>query len=298
MQNLVDATALTSIYTLFALGLMLTWSVANILNLAHGAVYMMGAFVSYEIATAWEVSLWLLLPVAVLVGGGIAMALNVVAFRPIHHRIADPVAAERITLITSIGAGAFVIGVVRHRLADEAHAIPARVFDIETYHPGGLFRITNLQIVIIVFAVLATMAVGLWTAKSRPGRAVRAVAYDPEVCSMFGINPDAVRSIVMFTGGALAGAAGLLLALNTNSVSAEMGQGLLVNAFAIILVGGMGSIYGAALAAALLAGAQTLVQAYWDPSLSQAVSYLLIFIILVARPQGLFGRLTSSYSRV
>src|SRR4051794_5364513 len=122
MQNVVDAAGLTSIYILFSLGLMLTWSVANILNLAHGAVYMMGAYVCYELTLHWALPFWALVPIAVLAGGLTAAIINALAFRPVFRRVSNLVTAERITLITSIGAGACIIGLVRHRLSNQAQA--------------------------------------------------------------------------------------------------------------------------------------------------------------------------------
>ena len=126
--------------------------------------------------------------------------------------------------------------------------------------------------------------------RTRHGRALRALAQDPYTCGLMGISQNALAAATMFVSGALAGVAGVLLAMQLNTVEARLGEPLLLKAFAVIILGGVGSVQGAIAAAFLLALAETVTDVYIGTSVRDAVAFGLIILLLLFRPQGLFSR--------
>ena len=139
-------------------------------------------------------------------------------------------------------------------------------------------------------AVIVAVAMDVWVRRSRQGRAVRAVAYDGVTSSLMGVNVNLVAAGTMFVAGLLAGLAGVLLAVNIGGEDVTTGQDYMLTAFAILIVGGVGSIRGAVASAYLIAVAETAVVAYGPANWRDGVAFALILLILLVRPQGLFSR--------
>jgi branched-chain amino acid transport system permease protein len=288
-QDVLNVVVIGSIYTLFALGLTLSWGVLNILNLAHGATFMFGGLLAYLVTRHSALSLWIVLPIAAVACGLIAVLLEVVAYRQIRRRVADLHASELATMIASIGAGAMLVAIAEKITSNQLVGVNPNTFKVHGTHLLGL-RITNLEIVIIVTAALLSVALVLFVTRSRHGRALRALAQDPYTCGLLGISPDRLAAATMFVSGALAGVAGVLLAMQLNTVEAHLGEPLLLKAFAVIILGGVGSVTGAIASAFILALAETMTDVYVSTSVSDAVAFGLIILLLLFRPQGLFSR--------
>lgn len=288
-QQAINALSLGSIYALFTLGLSLVWGVLGLLNLAHGAVFATAAYVAYRVAEATDAGLWFILPVAMLAGGAIALVLEVVAFRPIRARTDDEHQASLGMLLASVGTSAILITTVQNQLKVDAVRLPDSVLDISVYHLGSA-TYTNLTIIVVLSAITLSAATAMWVQTSHQGRALRALAYDAGTTSLLGVNANRIASAAMFVGGALAGGAGVLLALEFSMVSARMGEGLLLKAFAVVIVGGVGNIKGALLGGFLLAAAETIAVYNGYGQLRDAVAFLLVIVVLLVRPEGLFQR--------
>jgi branched-chain amino acid transport system permease protein len=289
LQQLANALSLSGIYILFAVGLSLGWGMAKILNLAYGAMFMLAAFVAYLVSSSISLSFWALLPLAMLTGGAVCVIAETLAFRPIRRAIPDRHQAELGMLIASIGVSSIIVGAVQNMTRAEVKNLPPGTFPLGTIVLGGV-RITNLQIVVFVLSMLLTAAIGWWVARTRTGRALRAVAYSPETSALLGVNSDRVTLLVMFVSGLVAGGAGLLLAVYFSAVDAHMGDGLLLKAFAIIILGGIGSIPGTIVGGFLLAFAETFTAAYVSTAFKDAIAFAFILIVLLVRPEGLFSR--------
>jgi branched-chain amino acid transport system permease protein len=151
-------------------------------------------------------------------------------------------------------------------------------------------RVTNIQVIIVVVAILVAVGLELWIRRSRQGRAIRALAYDPGTAELMGVNVNLLAAGTMFVSGALAGLAGVLLAVNISGQDVLTGEYYMLTAFAILIVGGVGSIRGAVIAAYLIAIAETAVVAYGPSQYRDGVAFLLILLILLVRPQGIFAR--------
>jgi branched-chain amino acid transport system permease protein len=192
-------------------------------------------------------------------------------------------------LIASIGVSSILIGVVQNVTNSEIVAIPSTILSIQNYDFGGRARITSLQLIILAATIVATLAVGFWVMRTRTGRALRGIAYSADTSALLGINSNMLVGVTMFVSGALAGCAGLLLSLNFNALDAHFGDNLLLKAFSIIILGGVGSIWGTVVGGILLAFTETFVAAYVSTSLQDAIAFLFILAVLLVRQEGLFG---------
>lgn len=288
-QQFVNALILGSIYTLFALGLTLSWGVLNVLNLAHGALFMLGGLLAWVIAKEHPISLVVLLPLTMLCCGVAAVALDAFVFQPIRRRYEEHGSAEMAMLIASLGAAAIPLTIAVQLTDDQVQTIPDAVFPVQSWTVLGL-HITNVGVMVIAASLTLSLLLALFVNRSKHGHALRALAFDPETCGLVGISASRLAALTMFVSGALAGGAGLLLALHLGSVQAHMGDSLLLKAFAVIILGGVGSIGGGVAAAFLLALVETVMVVYVDADLKDMVAFALIIVLLLWRPQGLFAR--------
>lgn len=291
VSQLVNAAVLGSIYLLFALGLTLSWGVLKILNLAHGSIFMFGAFSGYLITryVAPDLPLGVLVVVAAFVGALLAVVLQLLVFAPLLRRAQDQHSGEMAVMIGSIGASLVPVAIALNLSHAEVVGLPSSTVTTQAHHWGPV-TVSTLQIVIVVAAGVLTCALWWWVTKTNMGRALRTIAHSPHTAELLGVPVRRVSTITMAVSGALAGGAGLLLAANANAIEAHMGDGLLIKAFAVIILGGVGSIGGAAIGAYLLAFAETIAVVYVSGSLRDVIAFALILAVLVLRPAGIFGQ--------
>ena len=290
IQVIADSLILGSVYVLFALGLSLSWSVLNLLNLAYGAQFMLGAYFAYLVGNAWVAPLWLVLPTVVLIVAATSVVADNLVFRRLRTKAGTPVESELSMLVASIGLAAVAITLVQRETQGESKFVPTSVFQVETIRLGDTVRLTNIQLIMLVVAVLLTVTIAMVVKWTRFGRAMRGVAVDPKTCELLGVNSNRLFSTTIAISGAMAGLAGVLLAIHLNYVDSHMGDPLLTKAFAIIIIGGVGSILGAAVGGYLLAFAETAVVAYGPANYRDAIAFVVILAVLLLRPSGLFAR--------
>ena len=288
-QQLLNGIVIGSIYGLFALGFTLVFGINHILNLAHGAVFMWGAFVGLYVITEFELPLPVAILAAALAGGLLAVVLDYIAFRPLRKRNAPEFAA----IISSIGAGLILISLAQQLSETKVMRFPFGTFPVVIFEVAGL-RIQLLQIVIVAVVAALVGLLVLYLYRTDLGRQIRAVAVNGRTAQLLGISPDLVFAQVFFISGALAGIAGVLIGLAFNSVHFMMGEPLLLRAFVVIVLGGLGSIVGAVLAGLMLGIVQALSVAYFSSGFADAFIFSILFLVLVARPTGLFGSSVSA----
>jgi branched-chain amino acid transport system permease protein len=285
-QQLLNALVVGSVYALFALGFTLIFGVHHILNLAHGAVFMWGAFIGLYAVTWFSAPFPVALLCAAVVAGLLSVALDWIAFRPLRRRGAPEFSA----IISSIGAGLVLMNIAQRMSQTRVMRYPFGTFPIEVYSVYGL-RVTLLQITIVMSVAVIVAALFAYIFYTGFGRQIRAVAVNERTASLLGVNPTAVYFQTFFISGALAGAAGVLIGIAFNSVHFLMGEPYMLRAFVVIVLGGLGSIGGAVIAGLLLGLIQTMTIAYLSSDLSDAIIFSLLFIILLVRPTGFFGTL-------
>lgn len=289
-QQLVNAIALGSVYTLFALGLSLSWGILNVLNLAHGAIFMFGAMAAYLITDGGgDLPLVVVLILAALVCAVLAALLELFAFGPIRRRSRDEHDVELRTLIGSIAAASILIAIGDRITENETVSLPRSLLEVTRNEVAGL-NITNIQVILLVVSLVLSGALIWFIRSTRHGRALRAVAFDRQTSGLLGVSSQRLGVQAIALSGALAGVAGVLLTIYLGAADARMGEPLLLKAFVVIILAGVGSLGGAVFFAFALAIVETLVQYYLSADLRDAVAFGLIIVMLLIRPQGLLAR--------
>ena len=285
-QQILNGIVVGGVYALFALGFTLIFGIHRILNLAHGAVFMAGAFVALYTVQA-GLPLWAAFFVAAFAAGLMSVIVEVTAFRALRRlSVMD---AEFGAMITSIGASLFIMSAFQRISQTRVVRFPFGTVPIESVQLFGL-RVTILQLVMLACSVLLVLALTWYLYRTRWGRQVRAIAGNQKTAQLLGINPDFIFFQTFFISGGLAAAAGILIGLAFNSIHFMMGEPYLLRAFVVIVLGGLGSVPGALVGGLLFGMMHTLSTAYLPGLLVDGMIYSLLFVILLVRPNGLFGK--------
>jgi branched-chain amino acid transport system permease protein len=280
LQTTVNAVYAASFMALVAVGLVLIFGVMGVINFAHGEFYMLGAYVVAFAYAGQKLPFFL----AVMLGLAFVGLLGIVAeralFRPLRE---NPLGG----LIVSIGLLLVLQAAVAAGFGVRAENIPApfRAIVPLTDNVG----IPLQRLVTIIASIVLLSALWLFLKRSRLGVALRACAQDAEAAALQGISIDQTARIAMCTGAALAGIAGALTAPLVRTYP-YMGHSVIVTAFIVIIVGGMGSLEGAVIASILYAFVHTFVTTFADGVVADIVGLLLMLLVLVVRPHGLFGK--------
>lgn len=283
-QQLLNGLVVGGVYALFALGFTLVFGIHKILNLAHGAVFMTGAFIAlYTVLAGWP--FWLGFALAVIGSGLLSVLIEVTAFR----RLRLSGEAEFGAIVSSIGANLIIITIAQKVSSTLVLRFPFDTFPIEIYEFFGL-RVSALQLFMAGCSLLLVLLLTYYLYRTQFGRQVRAVAGNERAAKLLGINPNVVYFQTFFLSGALAGAAGVLVGLAFNSIHFMMGEPWLLRGFVVLILGGLGSIPGAMLAGLLFGMIQTLTVAYFPSGLTDAIIFSFLFFLLLIRPHGLLGK--------
>lgn len=284
-QQIVNAIWLGGVYSLFALGYALIFSVLGVLNLAHSAVFMWGAFVGLTVVIKLGFPIWLAIPTAMLAGGIISVILDLVAFAPLRRRNAPRISQ----LISSIGASILLVNIAQIVFTTNIQRFPQGSIPTEAIE-GLPFRVTPIQVIILLISVVLMAVLQYLVMRTRTGQAMRAVAFSDRVAGLLGINSTWIFQVTFFLAGALAGAAGVLYGLAYNAMTPFMGDAIALKGLTVIVLGGLGNIQGAVVGGFLVAALETFSIAAGGSNYRDAIVFALLFIILLVRPQGLIGQ--------
>ena len=236
-QQILNGLVVGSVYALFALGFTLIFGVHHILNMAHGAVFMWGAFFGLFAITRFDLPFPSGFVLAIVLAGLLSVALDWVAFRPLRRRGAPEFSA----IVSSIGAGLVLMNIAQRVSDTRVLRYPFGTLPIEIYSFLGL-RVTLIQAVMVLSTLLIVAALFVYLFYTRFGRQIRAVAINERTATLLGVNPNFVHFQTFFISGALAGAAGVLIGIAFNAVHFPMGDAYMLRAFVVIVLGGLGSV--------------------------------------------------------
>jgi branched-chain amino acid transport system permease protein len=303
VQLLVNGVTLGSVYALVALGFSMVYGILKLLNLAHGDVLMVGAFIGWGVI-GWlggaqdpNVAVWILIVLMVLAAmagcGVLGVAIERFAYRPLRR-------APRIApLISALGVSFFIQNSMLLLFGADFRSYDTfDLVDVEVGIEFGPLRVWVVRLVVIGAALAMMIALWLLVTRTKLGKAMRATAIDREAAAMMGIDVDKVIVKTFFIGSALAGAAGVLVGLVFGQINHFMGFGYGLKGFTAAVVGGIGSIPGAMFGGLFIGLAEALSVGYIEDltrgRLGSAFSDLVVFLILVLfmllRPQGIFGK--------
>jgi branched-chain amino acid transport system permease protein len=305
--------ALGSVYGLVALGYTMVYGVLQLINFAHSEVFMYGTFAvvwtlyvlggTPTTSTGGVIGMLLVsLVIAMVVSGGVALLLERVAYRPLIKRNAPKLVA----LISAIGASfvlAEAIG-LRGRIAGalglddnigrfvqrsrDATGVPVEIVPQPVVRIVD-YTVTNIDILVILSALLMMVVVDQYIRRSRLGRGIRAVAQDPESAALMGVNSTRIVQLTFLIGGLMAGAAATLYMIRIGVTRFDAGFILGVKAFTAAVMGGIGNLRGALLGGLVLGVAENWGSALIGTQWKDVVAFLLLVLILLFRPTGLLG---------
>lgn len=283
-QQLFNALSLGSVYALFALGFTLIFGVLGVINLSHGAVFMVGAYVAVQVMAHFEVPLWVALIAAVLVCGALGLLIDILVLKPLRSRNAP----HLIPMIASIGVAIILGNGMQGIFGAQNIRFPAGSVSGDSLMLEGL-HMTALELGIVLLS-FSMMTILFWILKrTQLGRALRAIAESPKSAYLLGINVEGLFYLTSSAAAAMGGLSGVLIGLYSNAVFPLMGQPMLHKGIAVIILGGMGDIRGAMLGGLFLGFAEVLSVAYIGSTMRDAVGFGLLFLVLLLRPRGLFG---------
>ncbi len=284
-QQLINALSLGSVYALFALGFTLVFGVLGVINLSHGAIFMLGSYVALLLVNKFAMSLWMAMLLAMLVTGLIGLVVDFLVLRPLRKRNAP----HLIPMIATIGVAIMLTNIAQGVFGAENKRFPFGTIPEDSFTVGNLhLTVVQLAIVLISFVLMIILLAVM--RRTQLGRALRAIAESPKAAYLLGINVEGLFFLTSFAAAALGGAAGVLVGLSFNAISPFMGQPMLHKGIAVIILGGMGDIRGAMIGGLFLGFAEVLSVAYLSSDFRDAVAFGLLFLILLVRPSGMFGK--------
>jgi len=284
LQQLLNGVSLGSIYALMALGYTMVYGIIQLINFAHGDVYMVGAFVGYFCMTTLRLNFFVALIVAMLACALLGVIIERVAYRPLRHstRIA--------VLITAIGVSMILEYTMMYFVGAGVRSYPPLPsFMTGSFTVGGVV-VNNLQLMIIGISVVLMLLLQFIVKNTKVGKAMRAVSQDPDAAQLMGINVDNTISLTFALGSALAGAAGVLVGVYYNSINPLMGVMPGMKAFVAAVLGGIGLIPGALIGAFAVGLLETGVAATGFSLFSDGVVFAVLILVLIVRPTGLLGK--------
>jgi branched-chain amino acid transport system permease protein len=279
-MQLLTGVALGSIYALLALGLCLIFGMLGVVNFAHGAFFMVGAFLGVYFLGLTGNFFFSLLMVPI-VTGGIGLVTERFLIRPLYGRGID------YPLLLTFGLSYVLIEVMRVTFGIEG--LPSITPDsLKGSMNVGIGYFPKYRIFLIVMTALIILGIWFFIQKTRYGLIIKAGSRDPEIVKVLGVDVAKVWLLVFGIGTAIAGLSGIL-ASPTRSVNPEMGIPILAESFVVTVVGGMGSPIGAVVAG-LLVGVVYSLTSLFAPALAELSIFVLMAVVLLIRPQGLFGK--------
>jgi len=291
LQQIINGLTIGAVYALIATGYTMVYGIIELINFAHGEIYMMGAFVAMTFFRLWGMPLWVAAPTGILAAVMLGVTLEYVAYRPLRR------SPRLVALISAIGASLFlqnlamkIWGARRQPFLDPDHSL--KFFQIK-HHVGlpvlGEATFSNMQITILVTAAVIAILLNLIIKRTRVGKAMRATAQDQVAARLMGVNVNRTITATFAIGSAMGAVAGILVGMNYNQVWPMMGYMAGLKAFTAAVLGGIGNIPGAFVGGLILGMAEGFAGAYISSLWMDAIAFAVLIIVLIYRPSGILG---------
>jgi len=291
-QQLINGLTVGGVYALIALGYTMVYGILELINFAHGEIYMLGAYLGIIFfgfftaagLTSYSLPLSLLLTfaMAVIFCSAYGFTMEKIAYRPLRN-------APRLSpLISAIGVSIFLQNYVMLTQGATDKVFP-HLFGTSGF---TLFnaRVTHLQTAIILVSLFLMVCLHLFITKTKMGKAMRAVAQDKVMASLLGINIDSIISLTFIIGSGLAAIAGVMIALYYGLVNYSIGYVAGIKAFTAAVLGGIGSIPGAMFGGLFLGFVESMGASYISSEYKDAYAFLVLIAVLLIKPSGIFGK--------
>lgn len=288
-QQLINGLMLGAAYTLITMALSLVVGVLGVFNIAVADVFMVAAFVGLTLSRL-GLPVPIILVAAMVAGGLVSLVIERFGYRPLRH------AHGVMPLLSTLGfamilqnSAANIWGAAPSRFPDHLFAFKRQL---------GPVLIASTQVWILAVVIVLVLALTWVVGRTRLGRQMRAVAENPAAAVVLGVDITGVQRLTFFLSGLLAGAAGLLVGLNYGIITPYIGLEIGMKAIAVLVLGGVASLWGALVAGPILGVAQVMTAAYLSNSYQDIVIWGILLLVLILRPQGLFGRAVAVGRRI
>jgi branched-chain amino acid transport system permease protein len=286
LEQFVNGLTLGSTYALIALGYTMVYGIVQLINFAHGEIYMFGAFVGLALVTMFGLNIFEALIGAMIFCMLMGMLIERIAYRPLRGK-----SSRLSALISALGVSIFLSTLMVLIRGTNTTRYP-EVIQIHTFNLGSL-SLSSLQIIILVVSALLMIGLQIMIQRTKLGKAMRACSQDLDASYLMGINVNRVISYTFAIGSALAAAGGVMVGVYYNAVWPYMGMMAGLKAFAAAVLGGIGSIPGAMLGGLTLGILEILGVAYLSSSYKDAIAFGILILVLILRPQGILGKKTT-----
>lgn len=281
-QQLINGLTQGSVYALIALGYTMVYGIIQLINFAHGEIYMIGAFVGVIMVAILGQGFFVSMLVAMIVCMALAVTVERIAYRPLRK------SSRLAVLISAIGASIFLQNAIVLWRGPQPVGFPKMIND--AIYTIGPVEITKVQLIILGTAAVLMAILHYIIKYVKLGKAMRAVSEDYDTSALMGVNINRVISFTFAIGSALAAAGGVLIGMYYNMISPFMGLMAGLKAFCAAVLGGIGSIPGAVLGGLFIGVAETMGIAAGFGTYKDAIAFSLLIIVLLVRPTGLLGK--------
>lgn len=282
-QQLFNGLTVGSTYSLIAIGYTLIFGVLGIINMAHGQIFIFGSLVGLSFSVNSGLPIGVAFAISVVISGLLGVALEFTALRPLRKKNVPHLAS----LISTIGFAILIEQITHIFFGADSRAVPS--IGLGSFDLGGL-QVRAVDLIIMGISLLLMLILNYWISKTRMGKALRAAAENVETAGILGINTNSIIILTVVIASGLGGIAGMMIGLAYSALIPTMGLTLGFKGLAVLILGGVGSIPGAMVCGLILGMSEVLTVAYIDSSWRDAIAFGIMIIILLFRPQGLFGK--------
>jgi branched-chain amino acid transport system permease protein len=284
LQQLINGLTMGSIYALTAIGYTMVFGILELVNFAHGSVYMVGAFLTLAFVTSLGMNIGAALLLSVILTGLLGILVDKAALAPLRKKNTSKINA----LIGTIGISIFLQNLAMLVFGSETKNFPALITN--GFVSLGSQKISYMQIIIFSVSLILMSGLSYFIKNSKLGKAMRATAQNMNAARLMGINVNMIISLTFFIGAALAAIAGTLVGAYYQNVDSTMGYMAGLKAFSAAVLGGIGELRGALVGGLLIGVIETFAAGYINAGYRDAIAFAVLILVLVIRPTGLFGK--------
>lgn len=282
-QQLFNGITIGATYSLVAVGFSIVYSMLELVNFAHGAFYVLAAYLVLAFNMSMGLPYSLSILISLIVTGLLGATMNKVILEPIRKRTS----AGESVMIATLGVSTFLLNIIMVLFGSETKAF-SNPFSFGRLYVGNVIMKWN-QIIIAVMALVMIAIMSLIIYKTKIGLGMRAIAQDPAAARLMGVNTEFVITFGFFSGILCAAIAGILVAMYYESIDTTMYLGVSMKTFAAALLGGIGSLPGAALGGIIIGVLEAFFAGYISSDWKDCISFLVLIVVLLFRPSGIFG---------
>ena len=281
-QQLINGLSLGVTYSLVAVGYTLVFGVLNVVNMAHGAIFMTASYVFIYLIAFLKIPAYIAFAVSIGSAGLMGIILERLTIRPVIKK------GALLPLITTIGVSVILQNTIINLFTNLQRPFPIKVTPV--FYQLGPTTISNIQLINLAVAFSLMLFLKLYIDRTKTGMAIRAVAENMDIAGCFGINTSRIMMLTVALASFFGGTAGLLIGMTFDAVSPWMGGTFGLKGLIILIVAGVTSIEGAMAVGIILGVVEIFSVAYVSPAFRDAIAFAFLFCILVIKPSGLFGK--------